>query len=181
MNDDLPFISEPCEKAYQKLVEEGVICTRDQFRSVIQTFVFQDELSKVNYEKFKDKRVKEIEIERFFIEKQYEETKEFKEGRKRAINLQHTLFPAKLYCEYEDYKTKLNNWRRIPPTLLEICLDVRMSLNGSADEWISYIDVLEMLVERDKYWYISEDAIDKSIRMILQLTICLIQDKLKDI
>lgn len=67
---------------------------------------------------------------------------------------QERLFPKRLMRVYKDMATPTNEWVELPPTLPEICLDLRSSINGSADPWSSSLleEVVAMLKSRIKSW-----------------------------
>lgn len=57
------------------------------------------------------------------------------ESLKRRRENQDRLFPRRLMRVYEDMHSPTNQWHDVPVALPQICLDVRMALNGSADPW----------------------------------------------
>lgn len=58
-------------------------------------------------------------------------------------------------------------------TLPEICLELRMALNGSGDDWTPYPvdETLQMLEARSKTWTATNSVMDNCIFMLISATI----------
>lgn len=80
-----------------------------------------------------------------------------------AIAWQARLFPAVKWTHEDENVIEGYEHR---PTLPEICLDLRRSLNGAADPWPAEFlsDVVAMLQARLATWETPTDAMDAHVR-----------------
>lgn len=93
---------------------------------------------------------------------------------KEAKQEQERLFPRRLMRVYKDMDTPTNEWVQIPPTLPEICLDLRSSVNGSSDPWTTAFltAVVEMLKARRKHWdFTIVHSMDSAVLSMVDLAI----------
>lgn len=76
--------------------------------------------------------------------------------RTQALMWQEKLFPRRRKRILDDEGKPTNQEEIIPPTLCEICLNLRSSCNGAADPWSTEFlsEVVEMLQARAKTWLI---------------------------
>ncbi len=88
----------------------------------------------------------------------YQASPAFKEARQKALKMQEVLFGTA--------------W-----TLLEVCMNLRMGVNGAADEWEPYhiADTVKMLEARLETWqnsiYEKGEKFDAAVRQLVFATI----------
>lgn len=82
--------------------------------------------------------------------------------RREAIEWQERLFPTTVWIREDDRSYS----RQVCPTLPEICLDLRMALNGAADPWKDeeVCEVRDMLQARLATWDVPTEAKDYTMR-----------------
>lgn len=88
--------------------------------------------------------------------------------RSNAVNRQEELFPSRKIRYYLDHDTPTDQWSEEIVMLPEICLRVRMSINGAADPWDTegLVKVRDMLQARIDEWRDPSDMIDGLIRLM---------------
>lgn len=90
-----------------------------------------------------------------------------------AIAEQERLFPTSIWERVEAVNRLAHLTHR--PTLPEICLDLRASLNGAADPWPAAVlaEVVGMLQTRLDTWADPTDAIDAHVRGMVRQAVWL--------
>ncbi len=91
-----------------------------------------------------------------------------------------SVFPRRLKRIYNTHEEPTNIWETIPENLCTVCLDVRMSFNGSSDPWSmsSIIKTRDMLKRRLDNWYPSKDVIDECVKKMVEETVRLCDEQL---
>jgi len=64
--------------------------------------------------------------------------------------------------------------------LVDVCLDIRMSMNGASDPWQEkiFMEVLDMLKSRLAVWHPCRDDIDFLVKLIVEKTVKSCEDYL---
>lgn len=124
--------------------------------------------------------------------------------RTEAVEWQERLFPRRMYREYAaagpggPHDVPTNHWRRVPPTLCDICLDVRAGLTGAADppDTAALREAVAMLKARLDTWadhpgktdsraapgtFAWHDAaVDEAVRQMVRATISMAEIRLRE-
>ena len=102
---------------------------------------------------------------------------------KEAKQEQERLFPRRLMRVYKDMDTPGDEWVQMPPMLPEICLELRSSIDGSADPWSTAFltAVVEMLKARKEHWDFTYcQSMDFAIWSMLDVAVSIGQAELKE-